>query len=147
MADQSGTIFLAEDDDDDCLIFQEALQELNCTLEIVVSKNGVELMENLNKMMPRLPYVLFLDMNMPRKNGFECLSEIREKDEFKDIPVVILSTSNQQEHIAMAYCLGAKYYMHKPTHFSQLVEGIEKILFSNSLSNGPTPFNEFIIQS
>ena len=78
MTDQSRTLFLAEDDEDDCLIFLSALQELNCQLEVVVSRDGEQLMMNLDKRVPPTPYVLFLDLNMPLKNGFDCLREMKK---------------------------------------------------------------------
>lgn len=138
------TIFIAEDDEDDCLMFLEALQELNYDFEIVVSRNGNELMMNLNQRTPPLPYVSFLDLNMPMKNGFECLKEIKQMDKFKDMPIVVLSTSTEIKDINMAYRLGANYYMPKPDSFLKLVEGIQKILQCD-LSIHPTK-QEFILQ-
>src|SRR6188768_3853460 len=113
MINQSKTIFLAEDDDDDTLFFLEAMREINCRLEIIISRDGVELMENLNANVPPQPKVLFIDLNNPKKNGVNCLIEIKRTDKLKNIPIVILSTSNNLEHIRMTYYLGANYYMIK----------------------------------
>ncbi|MEO7988930.1 MAG: response regulator [Chryseolinea sp.] len=145
MTQQSRTIFLAEDDEDDCLIFLEALLELNCQLEIVVSRDGDELMMNLDKRVPPPPYVLFLDLNMPLKNGFDCLMEIKQIDKMKGVPIVVLSTSVEIKDINKAYLLGANYYMPKPDCFSKLVEGIKKILQFDLSSR--LPKQEFILQS
>lgn len=144
MTDQSRTIFLAEDDEDDCLIFLEALQELDYDLEIVVSRDGDQLMMNLDKRIPPLPYVLFLDLNMPLKNGFDCLKEIKRIDKLRDMPIVVLSTSVRIKDINLAYRLGANFYMPKPGRFSQLVDGIEKVLQFDLSS--PTPKQKFILQ-
>jgi CheY-like chemotaxis protein len=122
------TIFLAEDDEDDCLIFLSALQELRYNLEIVVSRNGEELMMNLEKRTPPTPYVLFLDLNMPMKNGFDCLIEIKKIDKLKDLPIVVLSTSTDLKDITKAYNLGANYYLPKPSTILKLVEGLKKVL-------------------
>ena len=145
MTDQARTIFLAEDDEDDCIIFLTALQELNCRDEIIVSRDGEQLMMNLDKRVPPQPYVLFLDLNMPLKNGFECLKEIKKKEKLKDIPIVVLSTSVEIKDITMAYHLGANYYMPKPNTLSQMVQGIKKILQFDLSSHERTPKQEFIL--
>ena len=75
-----------------------------------------------------IPLIIFLDLNMPKKNGFECLQEIRKTDKFKDVPVVIFSTSCQQEAINKMYENGASYYICKPNSFLKLKTSIEHIL-------------------
>ncbi len=124
----SKNIFLADDDADDCMIFEDALKELRVETLLTVSKNGVELMSTLDETVPPPPYVIFLDLNMPRKNGFECLKEIREDVKLKDIPVIILSTSTNPEIIDKTYKGGANYYICKPKSFSLLIKAIEKVL-------------------
>jgi len=138
-------IFLAEDDEDDCLIFLEALQELGCTDEVIVTRDGEQLMDHLSRV-PRLPYVLFLDLNMPRKNGFECLKEIKETAEFKSIPVVVLSTSTEPEDIKLAYELGATLYISKARSFTEFVKRIEKVIHSDLLQT-EVAFNEFVLRT
>ena len=69
-----------------------------------------------------LPHILFLDLNMPRKNGFECLSEIRQNNKLKDLPVVIFSTSFEQEVVNLLYKNGAHYFIRKPSVFLQFKE-------------------------
>jgi CheY-like chemotaxis protein len=82
----------------------------------------------------QLPNVLFLDLNMPRKNGFECLVEINENEKLKDLPVVILSTSYPQDKsyelgmISNLFNLGARVYIRKPTDFNQLKQLIDHAL-------------------
>ena len=69
-----------------------------------------------------LPHILFLDLNMPRKNGFECLSEIKHNNKLKDLPVVIFSTSFEQEVVNLLYKNGAQYFIRKPSVFLQFKE-------------------------
>ena len=75
-----------------------------------------------------LPDVLFLDLNMPRKNGFECLSEIKQNEKLKGLPVVIFSTSNSQDKIQILFNAGADIYVRKPYDFSDLVQVIHHAL-------------------
>src|SRR5580704_8393518 len=97
------SIFLADDDDDDCSVFGDALNELNDNVHLTVTNDGVELLDTLHETIPPPPYVIFLDINMPRKDGFESLKEIRGTEKMRGIPVVILSTSNSQNIIDTAF--------------------------------------------
>lgn len=93
------TIYLADDDADDRMLFEEALKEVTHSSKLTTAKDGEHLMEILNDSPPGNPDVIFLDLNMPLKNGFECLKQIKASDQFKDIPVIVYSTSCQQESI------------------------------------------------
>src|ERR1035438_6847359 len=92
-------IFLADDDADDCTFFEEALRDLQVQAQLTIVNDGVALMTTLDETVtePPPPHVIFLDLNMPRKNGFECLDEIRQNPRFKEIPVVIFSTSDNRD--------------------------------------------------
>src|SRR5260370_41495939 len=125
LAVQPKNIFLADDDDDDCLVFEEALKELNVKTELTIIKDGVELMTVLDNTVPPPPYVVFLDLNMPRKNGMQCLAEIRDIQKLKNIPVVIFSTSDHPGTIEKTYILGATYFICKPRSFDLLKKAIE----------------------
>ncbi len=85
-------ILLADDDLDDCLFFKEALEELPLSTNLTTVHNGDQLMERLALKKTRLPHVLFLDLNMPGKNGFACLKEIRLDDKLQKLPVFIFSS-------------------------------------------------------
>ena len=112
-------ILLADDDLDDCIFFREAVEELLMTTQLSTLHDGEQLMEHLNNSINELPDVLFLDLNMPRKNGFECLSEIKLSQRLQGIPVIIFSTSFEQEVVNMLFINGAQYFIRKPSEFSQ----------------------------
>ena len=128
---ESKNIFLAEDDVDDLMLFKEALDDIGLQTELIVSKDGVELMKKLDVMVPPRPRVIFLDLNMPLKNGFECLKEIREDDKLNGTPVIILSTSGSSTAVDTTYALGATAYIRKPPSFTLLKKMIETILASD----------------
>jgi CheY-like chemotaxis protein len=115
-------ILLADDDTDDCIFFKEALEELIISTDLTTVHDGEQLMELLMDEENELPHILFLDLNMPRKNGFECLSEIKQNVKLKDVPVVIFSTSFEQEVVNRLYKNGAQYFIRKPSVFLQFKE-------------------------
>jgi CheY-like chemotaxis protein len=115
-------VLLADDDLDDYTFFKTALAALPLSTELKAVKDGQELMELLNNESYELPTVLFLDINMPRKNGFECLSEIKKTERLKDLPVVMFSTSNSRDAMTALFKTGAHVYIRKPGNFEQLKE-------------------------
>ena len=112
-------ILLADDDTDDCTFFKEAVEELQLSTHLTAVNDGEQLMQLLTNETNELPDVLFLDLNMPRKNGFECLSEIKDDQKLKQLPVIIFSTSFEQEVVDLLYKNGAQYFIRKPSEFSQ----------------------------
>ena len=132
-------IMLADDDIDDCQFFKEALESFPLAPQLKTVHDGVQLMDYLKENSTHLPDVIFLDINMPRKNGFECLAEIKNNDTLKEIPVVMFSTSDAQEKIYMLLKTGADVYIRKPGNFAQLVKCIHHALpmaTENMYSNG-----------
>ena len=121
-------LLLADDDIDDCLLFKEALDELQVPANLTTVFNGEDLMQFLLAKKDALPDILFLDLNMPRKNGFECLSQIRSNEDLNALPVVIYSTSSDANVIKQLHQHGAKYYIQKPTEFSLLKKVIQRAL-------------------
>lgn len=121
-------IILAEDDDDDRLLFEEAIIELPVSVELITFNNGDELMEWLNNDKNKLPDALFLDLNMPRKNGFAVLGEIKRNTKLQDLPVNIFSTATNNEMIKQVYKDAAHYYIRKPGNFWELKKLIYKSL-------------------
>lgn len=121
-------ILLADDDKDDCLFFKDALEGMPISMQLTAVHDGEQLMQFLNNEANKLPHILFLDLNMPRKNGFECLSEIKQQKKFNDIPVVIFSTSFEKEVVNKLYENGARYFIRKPSAFSQFKKIILYVL-------------------
>ena len=86
-------ILLADDDLDDRSFFEKALEEIPIATKLVMVYNGEQLMDHLDNKANLIPDILFLDLSMPRKTGFECLVEIKENKRLKDIPVIMFTTS------------------------------------------------------
>ena len=127
-------ILLADDDIDDCIFFKKALEELQLSAHLTIVRDGEELMKYLEDHSAHLPDVLFLDLSMPRKTGFECLTEIKESEKFKDIPVTVFTTSfakgiDFEQHLANTLSrIGAEEYIRKPGDFEQLKQIIHNVL-------------------
>jgi len=141
-------LLLADDDDDDCLFFKEALDETSINAALSIVHDGVQLMDFLETNTPNnFPDVLFLDLNMPRKNGLECLAEIKADEKLKKLPVIIFSTSLDSEIVNNLYKNGASYYIRKPGDFSKLKKVIEIALTTASENNFKQPERaHFILQ-
>lgn len=122
------TILLADDDNADCLLFKEALDELPVTAEFSTVQNGEQLLEQLTKTGSTLPDVVFLDLNMPRKNGFATLGEIKRDIDLERLPVIIFSTSQEPDGVNQVFRDAAHYYIRKPTQFSELKKVIYEAL-------------------
>jgi len=125
-------ILLADDDEDDCLLFKDALEELELPVYLTVTNNGEQLMQALSDTNGLLPDIIFLDLNMPRKNGFECLTEIKQSEKLKQLPIVIFSTSFEKDMADLLYRQGAQYCIRKPNEFSRLKEVIHQALSMNT---------------
>lgn len=140
-------IILADDDHDDCFLFDDALKELGMGVELMLVHDGDQLMTHLSgSPAERLPDVLFLDLNMPRKTGFECLSEIKASDKLKGFPVVIYSTSMEEEAANLLYHTGASLFIRKPNQFSQIKDVLRQSLaFVERHKLAQPPREKFII--
>jgi CheY-like chemotaxis protein len=124
-------IALADDDEDDRILFKEAIEEITIKAKLSTFKDGQELMAYLNLPKAILPDIIFLDLNMPLKNGIQCLKEIRMNPSLSDITIVIYSTSSSEMDIENTFVHGANIYLNKPCNFHKLRESIEKILKIN----------------
>jgi CheY-like chemotaxis protein len=120
-------IFLAEDDEDDVVIFSEIMLDIAKSITVTVAVNGMELM-NLLRTAKILPELIFLDLNMPLKNGFECLQEIKSNEDWKDIRIVVYSTSAQPHQVERAYKRGADLYIQKATSYNDFKQAVENCL-------------------
>ena len=124
-------IILADDDEDDRLLFTDAFRELKINTKVNTFNDGVELMNYLNTPNAVLPNVLFLDLNMPKKNGIECLHEIKNNNRLSDIAIAIFSTSSSEEHIEETFVQGANIYIKKPSDFTTLKKVLAEVVTIN----------------
>ena len=124
-------IALADDDDDDRTLFKEAMNEIKIKTKLSLFNNGKELMDYLVLPNVILPEIVFLDLNMPIKNGMQCLCEIRNHPRLQDLLVAIYSTSSSEADIEETFVNGANIYINKPNSFSDLKQAIEKVLQLN----------------
>src|SRR5690606_19887435 len=116
------TIFYADDDVDDIFVFKEAAAQLNVAIEaFFLGESMLDAMYNP----PPHPDIVFVDLNMPGKSGFELIREIRSSPFFKDIPVVVLSTGSDQRTINIAKRTGADYFITKPNSVSELRTAVD----------------------
>jgi len=137
MIEKELMILLADDDADDCLLFKDALGELPVHTQLTTVYNGEQLMQLLGKD-DHTHNLLFLDLNMPRKNGFDCLAEIRRNEKLDHLFVITISTSFEQEMVTLLYKNGAQHYIRKPNDFSQLKHLIQTAI-TLSEKNSPAP--------
>lgn len=135
-------IVLADDDKDDRFFFNLALKKLPILTELVIAEEGEMLMNYLLKNSTQPPDVLFLDLNMPRKNGSECLEEIKHHEVLKSIPVIIYSTSMDDAEADHLYKHGAHYYVRKAdlneieTILTKVLTLLQKSDFKRPARNG-----------
>jgi DNA-binding NtrC family response regulator len=138
-------ILHADDDKDDCLFFKEALAELSIITSLITVNDGEQLMKHLMGVSENLPHVLFLDLNMPRKNGFECLVEIKKHALLKKLPVIIFSTSYDEQKANALYESGAYCYICKPPDFNELKKAIHSALLLVKENNSKPSKENFLI--
>ena len=124
-------IILADDDEDDRLFFTDAFGELGMNTKVNTFNDGVELMDYLNSKEAILPNVLFLDLNMPKKSGIECLNEIKTNTKMSEIAIAIYSTSASEEDIEETFVLGANIYIKKPSDFKALKKMLSEVVSIN----------------
>jgi CheY-like chemotaxis protein len=127
-------IIMAEDDEDDRVIIQDALQEAGITVPVTCVENGEELMDlllhrhqNSGDYGDLKPVFILLDLNMPRMDGREALKRIKEDTRLKKIPVIVFTTSDSPEDIELAYSLGASSFITKPFSFHSIVDIMKTI--------------------
>ena len=118
-------VVLADDDKDHGILFKIVLKQVDPSKQLTIVRDGNELIEYLNRQKPDL---LFLDLNMPCKNGIECLQEIRGTMGMKDLPVVVYSSSSHMTDIQRSYIHNADLYMVKPFNSYHLRNALQSIL-------------------
>ena len=124
-------ILLADDDEDDRLFFKDAIEDLKMNTQVTTVNDGIQLMNYLQDNENQLPHVVFLDLNMPRKGGIECLQEIRNTKELKDLSIAIYSTSGSEHDIEETFIKGANVYIKKPNDFTSLKKVLSEVISIN----------------
>jgi CheY-like chemotaxis protein len=122
------SILLAEDNLEHCFFFKRALKEVAPEINLLEVHNGDELISLLEKFLPDL---LFLDLNMPCKNGLQCIQEIRENKAYDNLPIVVSTVDSHDHTLQTVYGFGANLYIVKPEEYSNLVFILKSILTMN----------------
>jgi len=122
------TIVFAEDDEDDQLHFTDVFYEIDADIQIVFVRDGNQLLQLLKNFLPDL---LFLDLEMPYKNGLECLVELRKNIAYNNLPVVICSSTMRPANIQTVYEMGAHLFLHKSSSYSDYSYCLKQILSLN----------------
>ena len=131
------SILLVEDDHVDIMTIKRAFKDLKITNPVNVCENGLEALDFLRNPQKQFPGVILLDLNMPKMNGIEFLQEIKDDEQFKSIPVVVLTTSKEEQDKVESFKLGVAGYMIKPVDYMQFVEIIRTIHLYWTLSEIP----------
>jgi CheY-like chemotaxis protein len=137
----TGQVMLADDDPDNRLLFQIVLRQLYPSMSLIIAGDGAELLDLLER---QVPDILFLDLNMPCKNGYECLDEIRIRLKLIDLPIVVYSSSTDMPDIKDSYAHKADLYMVKPFNSTHLKNALQSILNMEWRNNYPNQRYYFI---
>jgi CheY-like chemotaxis protein len=122
-------IWLADDDKDDCELFEDVLKQIMPLASLTIIPNGEVLMNMLTP--ATKPDILFLDINMPCKDGMDCLVEIRAQRHFSRLPIVMFSSTKESKFIHTSYGYGANLFYSKPTSFNELIAGLSNLFKMN----------------
>jgi CheY-like chemotaxis protein len=119
-------VLIADDDEDDQEVLSDALLEISDNIQITRVDNGKTLMEKLAE--EKLFDLVFLDLNMPAMNGFECLEKIKANPKLRKLPILIYSTSANPDQIDRTFLQGALYYIQKPSNFNEIKQIMKKLM-------------------
>lgn len=122
--------FLIDDDADDQEIFGQALENINKSIQCSFASDGVQAIEKLNADPSFIPDFIFIDMNMPRMNGIQCLEAIQKIDRLREVTLYMYSTAADPKSIATTQSLGAREFIIKPSNFNELTKKLSQI-FNN----------------
>lgn len=142
---KSTHILFSDDDTDDALLFTQAADLLTSPILLSFAEDGEQLMRYLSKEM--LPDMIFLDLNMPVKNGIECLSEIRSNKKLDWLPVIVYTTSDNPRDIDACFELRANLYVVKPTSFEAIIKTLKKILAIDFRQHAFPEKENFLLQN
>ncbi len=141
----NANIFYTDDDLDDHILFREVVQDLSDSVTLYTQRNGEELLNQLENR-PPAPKVIFLDLNMPVKNGFQALREIKQSDELRLFPVIMITTSDDVNSINETRRLGGDLFITKPPDYSAYCKAISYAL-SLDWEQFKSGENNFVYQS
>ncbi len=131
-------LFYVDDDPDDIFMFKDIADQLQVTVvDFLFGEGMLDAMYNP----PPKPNMVFVDLNMPKMSGFELINEIKASPFFRDIPVVVLSTANDNRTISQAKRIGADYYIRKPNSSKELREAIAHAISIDWKNDKPTISN------
>ncbi|MGV8995046.1 MAG: response regulator [Flavobacterium sp.] len=141
MTNNEYVVFYADDDKDDLDFFRDVTDSLTSSNVQLFTHNDVDSLLGALVSPPPIPQVIFLDLNMPGKNGFDALQELKQNLKLKDIPVVIFSTSSDEQSVSKSLSMGASFYVTKSTTFATLKKSIEYTLGINWKTFEPSSQN------
>jgi CheY-like chemotaxis protein len=134
-------ILLADDDQDHGFLFKNILQKVDASKQISLVHDGEALFRFLSLQTPDL---IFLDLNMPCKHGFDCLEEIKSNEQLRHVPVIVYSSSSQLSDIQRSYIHKADFYMVKPFSAKHLQHGLESIFSMDWNAGSPLSSHYYI---
>ncbi len=137
MMNSKKPILLVEDDKVDAMTVKRSLREIHVTNDVFVASNGEEALHILRQPDTECPCIILLDLNMPKMNGLELLQVIKKDPMLKKIPVVVLTTSKNDQDKLESFDLGVAGYMIKPVDYQQFVEVVRTINLYWTLSEMP----------
>lgn len=127
-------ILLVEDNEDDEILTIHALRSNHISNEVVVARDGAEALDYLfgrgqhaGRDISELPALVLLDLNMPKVGGLEVLRQVRADERIKRVPIVVLTTSKEEQDLVLSYDLGANSYVRKPVDFEQFNEAVRHL--------------------
>lgn len=124
---RDGLILLIEDNPDDVELTRLALRETDLPMRMVVARDGVEAVEALLGAQAIHPQLVLLDLKLPKLNGLDVLSRMRADERTRHLPVVVLTSSLEDEDLARCYALGANSYVRKPVDFARFVDVVNRL--------------------
>ncbi|MFP4394806.1 MAG: response regulator [Anaerolineales bacterium] len=137
-------ILLVEDNPDDELLTLRALKKSKIANKVIITRDGAEALDYLfatgdyANRKPEMPELILLDLHLPKLDGLEVLRRLRSEERTKLLPVVVLTTSDQERDIAQSYNLGANSYIRKPVDFRQFTQAVQQLgLYWLVLNQGP----------
>jgi two-component system response regulator len=143
---QDKVILLVEDNADDELLTLRALKKNNIRNEVVVARDGSEALDYLfgtgvhaGRDLSAMPQIILLDLKLPKVDGFEVLNRVRASEITKFLPVVILTTSNEDQDRIRGYDLGANSFVRKPVEFEKFIEAVRQLGLYWLILNEPAP--------